>query len=1036
MATLVKVSQGFYMASTLAALGYTFSSFVAHYAQENASFNTLPRNIVRLAAVGILLATLAAEAVLLSKHTPMAPAFTEHMLSLVYFFVAWTLACLRRRLLVVDLFSLSLFTVVLGGLSSVTEAVSGRSTDRFKILHAVRFIVALILLVDSATRLRKKTKPGHKLDDEAQPLLADGASSHSSFESHTLGAASPINNDRDKNSDTTSIASDESEDDFDSAASRLRKSGSWIEYLRNFKVFLPSLIPRNDVKVQACLVVCILNVFVGRALTIAVPQQLGKLADELVAGELPVKALLVYYLLTLLNGDSGIFCVEKLTKIPVQQYSYKKLSNAAFSHVMSLEMNFHDSQDSAEVMKAVEQGSAFIVLYAKFNAAVAVTMVTAAVLFLSTEIVTSSWNIDNRRRVTKAERQQARAMHQAVQGWRTVSAFNMFAHEQGRYGDAVTANNRAKFNWGVRDAYIEAILGVIMPTTFLCLSLILAREIYAGRASPGDFVFLVQYWDMLLWPLKFLSQEYRYLMKDLIDAERLLALLNTEPKITDEPDAKPLGLVKGAVNFEHVEFAYDTRKEALHDINITAAPGETIALVGATGAGKSTITKLLMRYYDITGGCITIDGTNIRSVTQGSLRDVIGLVPQDPLLFNATIMENLRYARLSATDEQVYDACRSAAIHEHILSFPDGYATKVGESGTRLSGGELQRIAIARVFLKDPPILILDEATSAVDTNTEASIQLGLGRVTEKRTTFVVAHRLSTVVRANKILVLDAGQIIESGTHQELLRLKENHDDNPDIPFTLKRKQKYISQVIEGHAALHDIGVVHADLHPDNFTFAPPGEAHMTRLLATPPLEHDVRLRDGSMPPPWMPHRVSEPEDIGFTTSHVKIIDFGYSFIAKAGAVYTKEDFPKGTPPPPELLRGDKVTDQPFKADSWYLGQVIYFILTNGPNIFRRPIGCNDEGLLDEYKVVLDEVRTGQDEGLNQLPQELRDLYVPLILLLLDVDPEKRPTAQQLRKDERLLTVAHDATAERTTSEAVQAIGIDEDRTFNLGLLA
>lgn len=794
MATLVKVAQGLYMASTLAALGYTFSSFVAHYAQENASFNTLSRNIVRLAAVGILLATLAAEAVLLSKHTPMAPALTEHMLSLVYFFVAWTLACLRRRLLVVDLFFLSLFTVVLGGLSSVTEAVSGRSTDRFKILHAVRLIVALILLVDSATRLRKKTKPGHKLDDEAQPLLADGASSHSSFDSHTLGAASPINNHRDKNSDTTSIASDDSEDDFDSAASRLRKSGSWIEYLRNFKVFLPSLIPRNDVKVQACLVVCILNVFAGRALTIAVPQQLGKLADELVAGELPVKALLVYYLLTLLNGDSGIFCVEKLTKIPVQQYSYKKLSNAAFSHVMSLEMNFHDSQDSAEVMKAVEQGealtnildtailemmptvldtgSAFIVLYAKFNAAVAVTMVTAAVLFLSTEIVTSSWNIDNRRRVTKAERQQARAMHQAVQGWRTVSAFNMFAHEQGRYGDAVTANNRAKFNWGVRDAYIEAILGVIMPTTFLCLSLILAREIYAGRASPGDFVFLVQYWDMLLWPLKFLSQEYRYLMKDLIDAERLLALLNTEPKITDDPDAKPLGLVKGAVNFEHVEFAYDTRKEALHDINITAAPGETIALVGATGAGKSTITKLLMRYYDITGGCITIDGTNIRSVTQGSLRDVIGLVPQDPLLFNATIMENLRYARLSATDEQVYDACRSAAIHEHILSFPDGYATKVGESGTRLSGGELQRIAIARVFLKDPPILILDEATSAVDTNTEALIQLGLGRVTEKRTTFVVAHRLSTVVRANKILVLDAGQIIESGTHQELLRLK------------------------------------------------------------------------------------------------------------------------------------------------------------------------------------------------------------------------------------------------------------------------
>ncbi|KAM3498502.1 hypothetical protein MY10362_008186 [Beauveria mimosiformis] len=768
MAALAKVAQGLYVALMLTALIYTFFSFVAHYAQDNASFNTVSRGIVRLVAVGALLATLGAEAVLLSTQTPVPMASTEHTLSLVYTFAAWFLMCLRKRLLVVDLFSLSLLAIVLGGPLLVIEVVSGTAT-RIYALQVMRLVIALLLLVDSARWLRKTSKPEQKLDDEAQPLLADGASarsSHSSFDSHTLGADSPVKIQSDRDSDTASVASDDSEDDFDSAASRLRRSGSWIEYLRNFKVFLPSLIPRNDVKVQACLVICILAVLTGRALTIIVPQQLGKVADELVSGNLPIKALL--------------------------QFSFKKLSNLAFSHVMSLEMNFHDSQDSAEVMKAVEQGealtnildtailemmptildtgTAFAVLYAKFNAAVAVTMVTAAVLFLTVEIVTSSWNIDNRRRVTKAERQQTRIMHQAVQGWRTVSAFNMFSHERRRYGDAVGANNRAKFNWGVRDAYIEAILGVIMPTTFFCLALILAREIYAGRASPGDFVFLVQYWEMLLWPLKYLSQDYRYLMKDLIDAERLLALLKTEPKITDDPDAVPLGPVGGAVKFEHVDFAYDARKGALHDVNISAAPGETIALVGATGAGKSTITKLLMRYYDITGGRITIDGTDIRSVTQGSLRDVIGLVPQDPLLFNATIMENLRYARLSATDEQIHDACRAAAIHEHILSFPDGYATKVGESGTRLSGGELQRIAIARVFLKDPPILILDEATSAVDTNTEVSIQLGLGRVSEKRTTFVVAHRLSTVVRADQILVLDAGQIVESGTHQELLR--------------------------------------------------------------------------------------------------------------------------------------------------------------------------------------------------------------------------------------------------------------------------
>ncbi|KAM3511627.1 hypothetical protein MY11210_004711 [Beauveria gryllotalpidicola] len=796
MAALAKVAQGLHVVLTLTTLIYTFFSFVAHYAQDNASFNTVSRSIVRLVAVGALLATLGAEAVLLSTQTPVPMASTEHTLSLVYSFAAWGLMCIRKRLLVVDLFSLSLLAIVLGGPLLVIEVVSG-TTARIYILHVVRLVIALLLLVDSARWLRRISNPEQKLDDESQPLLADSASarsSHRSFDSHTLGADSPVRIQSDRDSDTSSVASDESEDDFDSAASRLRRSGSWIEYLGNFKVFLPSLIPRHDIKVQTCLVICILAVLAGRALTIIVPQQLGKVTDELVSGTLPIKALLVYYLLTLLDGDCGIGFVEKLTKIPVQQFSFKNLSNLAFSHVMSLEMSFHDSQDSAEVMKAVEQGealtnildtailemmptvldtgSAFAVLYAKFNAAVAVTMVTAAVLFLTVEIVTSSWNIDNRRRVTKAERQQTRIMHQAVQGWRTVSAFNMFSHERRRYGDAVGANNRAKLNWGVRDAVIEAILGAIMPTTFFCLALILAREIYAGRASPGDFVFLVQYWEMLLWPLKYLSQDYRYLMKDLIDAERLLALLQTEPKITDAPDAVPLGPVRGEVKFEHVDFAYDARKGALHDVNISAAPGETVALVGATGAGKSTITKLLMRYYDITGGRITIDGTDIRSVTQGSLRDVIGLVPQDPLLFNATIMENLRYARLSATDEQIHDACRAAAIHEHILSFPDGYATKVGESGTRLSGGELQRIAIARVFLKDPPILILDEATSAVDTNTEVSIQLGIGRVSEKRTTFVVAHRLSTVVRADQILVLDAGRIVESGTHQELLRLR------------------------------------------------------------------------------------------------------------------------------------------------------------------------------------------------------------------------------------------------------------------------
>jgi ABC-type multidrug transport system fused ATPase/permease subunit len=275
----------------------------------------------------------------------------------------------------------------------------------------------------------------------------------------------------------------------------------------------------------------------------------------------------------------------------------------------------------------------------------------------------------------------------------------------------------------------------------------------------------------------------------LIDAERLLQLLNTKPSVADQEKAKKIVVQTGEVEFKDVDFHYDERKPIIKGVNLKAQGGQKIAFVGGTGGGKSTILKLLSRFYDVTGGSITIDGQDLRFVTQASLRDALGVVPQDPVLFNQTIRRNIRYARLDATDTEIEDACRAAAIHDDIVGFPDGYNSTVGERGVKLSGGQTQRIAIARVFLKDPKIVMLDEATSAIDSSTEALIQQAFRKLSQGRTTFVIAHRLSTVVDADQILVVRNGEIIESGTHAKLLEMGRKYRELWD-----KQTQGHVSK--------------------------------------------------------------------------------------------------------------------------------------------------------------------------------------------------------------------------------------------------
>lgn len=768
-----------HVASSVTIALFIFASFLVNFGQKRKP--PAHKSYLPVTAVGLIALSYIGESVIVVRHSDALGQSPEQLHSTLLFAFAWSFACARKQLINFEILGLSLITLVF----TVPFLALGTAVDDTALLTilSTQLLITTFLLVHCVSQVLIRNKQ-HQ-NDETTPFLAPESGVNYGSQS-TSGEYTSDENDED-----SSECSDDEDEVEDSQTRQLRKSGSWITYLKGFKIVLPFLIPKGDFKVQACLVACGLCLIGDRFLNVLVPRQLGIAADRLFAGQLPYLDLATYLALNLLHNESGLGLVQSLSKIPIEQFSYRQLTNAAFKHIMGLEMEFHADRDSAEVMKAIEQGEAltnvleisvlhilppvldlsiaFVLLYLKFNSSIALSMLIASLGFLALEVVTSSWNIGNRRRVTKAERKQAQIMHQAVQGWQTVSAFNMLSWEMLRFGGAVERHLDAKTDWSRRDALIKALMDTLLPATFFLLACLVAHEVYEKRASPGDFVFLIQYWDNLIWPIMFLSSNYHYLMSDIIDAERLLDLLMTKPGVIDKEGAPDLAVVEGRVEFENVNFSYDLKRTAIRDVNISAAPGETIALVGTTGSGKSTLMKLLFRFYDVTSGCIKIDGQDIRDITQGSLRGALGLVPQDPLLFNASILENLRYAKTSASDEEIYDACGAAAIHDKIATFTDGYNTKVGEQGMKLSGGEVQRLAIARIFLKDPSMLILDEATSAVDMETETLIQNALKRLCATRTTFIIAHRLSTVVRANQILVLHEGTIVERGTHQELL---------------------------------------------------------------------------------------------------------------------------------------------------------------------------------------------------------------------------------------------------------------------------
>jgi ATP-binding cassette subfamily B protein len=417
----------------------------------------------------------------------------------------------------------------------------------------------------------------------------------------------------------------------------------------------------------------------------------------------------------------------------------------------------------------IELTMVFVVLLWQFDWRYAVVILLTVLAYMTFTYRATEWRIGIRRKMNDSDTDANVKAIDSLLNYETVKYFSAEAREAARYDRAMARYEDASVQAYTSLAVLNAGQAVIFTCGLAATMVMCAIGISNGTNTVGDFVLVNAMMIQLYIPLNFMGMVYREIKQAVIDIEMMFSILSRNPEVKDAPAAPPLAVAKGHIRFEDVRFSYDPDRPILKGISFEVPAGHTVAVVGPSGAGKSTISRLLFRFYDLSGGRIMIDGQDISQVTQRSLREAIGMVPQDTVLFNDTIRYNIRYGRWDASDADVEEAARLAQIDGFIRMSPKGYETEVGERGLKLSGGEKQRVAIARTILKAPPILLLDEATSALDSHTEKEIQDSLERVSKNRTTLVIAHRLSTIVAADEIIVLDQGEVVERGTHQALL---------------------------------------------------------------------------------------------------------------------------------------------------------------------------------------------------------------------------------------------------------------------------
>lgn len=704
---------------------------------------------------------------------------------------AWTLALV--------------FDLALLGLDLSTPKLSGAARIGRLVWQALRITLLLALVaVAFGKRLTRHTEKAR--DEEIAPLLARieshlsiTAGAHhmngNTYGTTTTEDSKKTTDRKDSNQAKAEGENEDSGDEDDEMAQDGKLKKDWWVYTKAFAIFLPHLWPRKSLKLQLhfpalglCLLAC-------RALNVLVPLQLGIIINVLRTneGNVPWMAIGIFILLRYLDSSAGISLVQSWLWMPINRYTTEQLSGAAYDQVMNLSSDFHDSKKSGKMWRIVGRGEALAdlvytigfemipmaadlaiavtVFWWLFDAYMAFIVAFSSVLFLWSTAKTLKLKSQRQRVFIKAWEDEYTQMTESSLNWSTVSYFNRIGYEKNRYREAVSLSQSKLIQYRALSYAITGLRALTLQSGLMVAAMLAAYQISKGNRSVGDFVVLITYWANLSGPLAFFANGFSRIAKSLVDAEKLLELLQTKPTVGNHEGATEFVLRQGQVDFDRVCFSYDGKRQIADNLSFRAEPGQTVALVGETGGGKSTILKLLFRFYDATSGTVMIDGQDVQHVTLESLRAYIGCVPQDPVLFNQTILQNLRYAKLDATEEEVQAACKAVALHDKIMSFTKGYSEKVGERGVKLSGGELQRMAIARAILKDPKILLLDEATSSVDSETEAIIQDSLKKLCAGRTTFVIAHRLSTIVHADLVMVIKNGRVIERGNHDKLIQV-------------------------------------------------------------------------------------------------------------------------------------------------------------------------------------------------------------------------------------------------------------------------